>query len=112
FSYCAIDSVDVEYNTFYNTPHVASSGESLQFYGVGGYVHNATWAYNVMIATGGIPGSGGSAFIHGGWPDTQNSGVGHDNYVDTTGAYFLYYPGSMTGWTLANNYNMVTGAPD
>ncbi|MGH9827212.1 MAG: hypothetical protein ACREDR_28625, partial [Blastocatellia bacterium] len=45
FSYGAIDSVDVEYNTFYNTPHVASSGESLQFYGVGGYVHNATWAY-------------------------------------------------------------------
>jgi hypothetical protein len=109
FGNANVSSVDVSYNTFYNTPQVAS-GESLQFYGMGGYVHNVTWAYNVMIATGGIPGSARSSFIHAG--GSQNSGVGHDNYVDTTAAWFLYYPGSMTGWTLTNNYNMVTGAPD
>jgi hypothetical protein len=107
FGYADVSSVDVEYNTFYNTPQT-TSGESLQFSGMGGYVHNVTWAFNVMIATGGIPGSARSAFIHAG--GSQNSGVGHDNYVDTTAAWFLYYPGSMIGWTLTNNFNMVTGA--
>ncbi|MGH9776641.1 MAG: hypothetical protein ACRD50_17050 [Candidatus Acidiferrales bacterium] len=105
-----ISCVDVKYNTFYNTPQ-ASSGESLQFYNnFNGYVHNAHWAYNVMIATGGIPGDARDYVIPGG--GDQNSGVGHDNYVDTTAAFGLFYPGSMTSWTLRNNYNMVTGAPD
>jgi hypothetical protein len=108
FDYGDASSVLVEYNTFYNTPQT-SSGESLQFYDNGsGYVSNVTWAYNVMIATGGPPGSARSSFIHGG--GSQNNGMGYDNYVDTTGAWFLYYPGSMTGWQLNNNYNMVTGA--
>jgi hypothetical protein len=108
FGYPEVSSVDVEYNTFYNTP-LAATGEALQFSGMGGYVHNVTWAYNVMIATGGPRGSARSVFVHGG--GVQNSGNGHDNYLDTTAAFFLYYPGSMAGWTLTNNWNMVTGAP-
>jgi hypothetical protein len=102
-------SVDVEYNTTYQTPQVAA-GEGFQFYAnnAGGSVHNVTYAYNTMIATGGPPGSAQSAMVHGG--GSQNAAVAHDNYIDKTAAWFWYYPSSYIGWTFSNNYNMITGA--
>jgi hypothetical protein len=101
-------SVDVEYNTTYQTPQVAA-GEGFQFSGFlpGNSVQNVTFAYNTMIATGGPPGSAQSAMVHGG--GSQNAAVAHDNYIDKTAAWFWFYPGSYTGWTFYNNYNMITG---
>jgi hypothetical protein len=100
-------SVDVEYNTTYQTPQVAS-GEGFQFYAnnTGGAVNKVTFAYNTMIATGG-PRIAMSYLVHGG--GSQNAGVAHDNYFDTTAAYGAFYPGSFTGWTFSNNYSMTTG---
>ncbi|MGI0083678.1 MAG: hypothetical protein ACREBQ_01205 [Nitrososphaerales archaeon] len=110
YAYGDMDSVDVEYNTFYNTPHGANGGEALQWYGQGGYIHQCTWAFNVMIATGGAPGTANSVMMHGGDPSTGNIGSGHDNYIDLTAAYFMYYPNVMTGWKLWNIFDMTTGA--
>jgi hypothetical protein len=108
-------SVDVEYNTSYQTRQVAA-GEGYQFYSFGtGQVRNVTYAYNVMIAA--APGTGlpvptpllsMSVLVHGG--GSQNAGVAHDNYIDRTAAYFWFYGTSYTGWNFSNNYNMTTGA--
>jgi hypothetical protein len=108
-------SVDVEYNTSYQTRQV-SAGEGYQFYSFGtGQVRNVTYAYNVMIAA--APGTGlpvptpllsMSVLVHGG--GSQNAGVAHDNYIDRTAAYFWFYANSYTGWNFYNNYNMTTGA--
>jgi hypothetical protein len=101
-------SVDVEYNTTYQTP-AAGAGEGFQFYAnnAGGSVHNVTYAYNTMIATGGPPGSAQSALVHGG--GSENAGNAHDNYIDKTAAWLWFYPNSYIGWTFSNNYNMITG---
>ena len=108
-------SVDVEYNTTYQTRQ-ASGGEGYQFYSYGtGPVQNVTYAYNVEIAA--APGTGlpvptqllsMSSLVHGG--GSQNAGVAHDNYIDRTAAYFWFYPTSYTGWNFYNNYDMTTGA--
>ena len=108
-------SVDVEYNTSYQTRQV-SAGEGYQFYSFGtGQVRNVTYAYNVMIAA--APGTGlpvptpllsMSVLVHGG--GSQNAGIAHDNYIDRTAAYFWFYGASYTGWNFSNNYNMTTGA--
>jgi hypothetical protein len=108
-------SVDVEYNTSYQIKQ-ASAGEGYQFYANGnGLVQNVTLAYNVMIAA--APGVGLpvpvsslsiSRMVHGG--GSQNAGVAHDNYIDSTAAYGWLYYGSFAGWKFSNNYNMTTGA--
>jgi hypothetical protein len=99
-------SVDVEYNTSYQTPQVAA-GEGYQFYSNRtGLVQNVTFAYNVMIATG--SGIAMSYLIHAN--GSENAGNAHDNYFDTTAAYGWGYPGSLAGWTISNNYSMTTGA--
>jgi hypothetical protein len=108
-------SVDVEYNTSYQTRQ-ASAGEGYQFYSNGsGLIQNVTMAYNVMIAA--APGTplpvptallSMSYMVHGG--GSQNAGVAHDNYIDRTASYGWLYPASFTGWNFANNYDMTTGA--
>jgi hypothetical protein len=108
-------SVDVEYNTSYQTRQ-ASAGEGYQFYSNGnGLVQNVTYAYNVEIAA--APGTGlpvptqllsMSVLVHGG--GSQNAAVAHDNYIDRTAAYFWFYYNSYTGWNFYNNYDMTTGA--
>jgi hypothetical protein len=111
FQSAAAASVVVAYNTSYQTPQVSTpSGEGFQFsaYGAGGSVKNVVFAYNTMIATGGIPGRAMSSMNHGG--GSQNAGIRHDNYVDPTAAYGALYPGSFAGWTFSNNYLMTTGA--
>jgi hypothetical protein len=111
FGSAAAASVVVAYNTSYQTPVVSTpSGEGFQFYanGAGGSVKNVTFAYNTMIATGGVPGRAMSYMNHGG--GSQNAGIRHDNYVDPTAAYGPLYPGAFTGWTSSNNYLMTTGA--
>ena len=99
-------SVDVEFNTSYQTPEVGGAGEGYQFYdnGSGGTVGGVKLTYNTMIATT----SGAMSYmVHAG--GSQNLGIGHDNYFDATGAFGPFYPGSFTGWTLSNNYDMTTG---
>jgi len=108
-------SVDVEYNTSYQVKQ-ASAGEGYQFYSNGtGLIQNVTLAYNVMIAA--APGVGLpvpvsslsiSRMVHGG--GSQNAGVAHDNYIDSTAAYGWLYYGSLAGWQYYNNYDMTTGA--
>jgi hypothetical protein len=106
FSGAAATPVDVEYNTTYQTPQVAA-GEGFQFAGyLGGTVQNVTFAYNVMIAAGSRIAM--SYLVHAG--GSQNAGVAHDNYMDASAAYGAFYPGSFTGWTISNKYNMTTGA--
>ncbi len=107
-------SVDVEYNTSYQTRE-ASAGEGYQFASGGtGLVKNVTYAYNVEIAA--APGASlpvpsallsMSALVHAG--GLQNAGVAHDNYIDDTAAYYWFYPNSYAGWQFSNNYNMTTG---
>jgi hypothetical protein len=100
-------SIDVEYNTSYQT-HQVAGGEQFQFASYGtGLIKNVTLAYNVLIAAG--SGIAVSYTIHGG--GAQNAGVAHDNYIDRTATYGWLYPGSVTGWKFSNNYNMTTGAP-
>ncbi len=105
FSYSTATSVDVEYNTTYQTPQ-AGAGEGFQFAGyLPNTIKNVTFAYNVMIATGSKIAM--SYLVHPG--GAQNAGIARDNYFDTKAAYGWGYPGSFTGWTLSNNYNMTTG---
>lgn len=99
-------SVDVEYNTSYQTKQ-AGAGEGYQFLSfLTGLVKNVTLAHNVMVAAG--SGIAMSYMIHAG--GSQNSGSAHDNYFDTTAAYGAFDPGSFTGWTSSNNYRMTNGA--
>ena len=99
-------SIDVEYNTSYQTWQ-AAGGEGYQFGSwVPGLIRNVTVAYNVMIAAGSPTAM--SYMVHG--DGIQNAGIAHDNYIDPTSSYGWLYPGSFTGWTLYDNYNMKTGA--
>ena len=103
-------SADIEFNASYQNPPPTGTnpGEGYQFYdnGTGGAIQNVTLTYNTIIATGTTTAM--SAMIHAG--GSQNAGIGHDNYMDLTAASFPFYPGSFTGWTLSNNYDMTTGA--
>jgi hypothetical protein len=103
-------SVDVEYNTSYQTWQ-ATGGEGYQFNGSPpAQVKNVTFAYNVMIAapTPAHPVSM-SRMVHAdGFPN--GPATAHDNYVDFTGAYGWLYYGSFFGWNVYNNYDMTTGA--
>jgi hypothetical protein len=103
-------SVDVEYNTSYQTWQ-ATGGEGYQFTSGGSnLVQSVTLAYNVMIAapTPGHPLSM-SRMIHA--DGSLNApATAHDNYVDPTGSYGWLYYGSFFGWNVYNNYNMTTGA--
>ena len=103
-------SVDVEFNTTYQTRQ-ASSGEGYQFVdnAPGGTINNATLAYNTMIATGGSSGSPAMSYlVHGNSP-TFNGTV-DNNYVDASSAYGTFYGGSFTGASIYNNVDMNTGS--
>jgi hypothetical protein len=107
-------SVDVEYNTGYQTN--MSGGETFQFYNntPGGSIDSSTLAYNTIIASGGPQGSHMGYLIHGGYNPTYSSanpGTAHDNYFDPSASWGAFYPRSFKGWTLFSNYNMVTGMP-
>jgi Bacterial Ig-like domain len=107
--------VDVEHNTAYQTSD--SGGEMWQFYdNFGGSIDNSILAYNTAMAVGGNgsfeQGSQMGFLIHGGFDTTYpsaNPGVAHDNYFDPTTSWGPFYGGSMQGWTVTNNYDMVTG---
>ncbi|QQO12640.1 hypothetical protein JJB99_24690 [Bradyrhizobium diazoefficiens] len=105
-------SVDVEFNTTYQTPQ-ASGGEGFQFYSntQGGVIQNATMAYNTMIAAGGSAGSAMSYMVHA---DSYNddssahSGSVHDNFFDLQAAWGAFYS-APSGWSFSNNMDMRTG---
>jgi hypothetical protein len=106
-------SVDVEYNTGYQTN--LSGGETFQFYNnAGGSIDNSTLAYNTIIASGGPRGSHMGYLIHGGYNPTyssSNPGIAHDNYFDPSASWGAFYLGSFKGWTLFSNYSMITSMP-
>lgn len=105
-------SVDVEFNTTYQTPQI-SGGEGFQFYmnTPGGLIQNATCAYNTMIARGGRTGSAMSYMVH---PNAYNdnssapSGTVHDNYLDLQAAWGAFYA-PPRGWTFSDNVEMRFG---
>jgi hypothetical protein len=107
--------VDVEHNTAYQTSN--SGGEMWQFYDyAGGSIKNAIFAYNTAIAAGGNgtfeQGSQMGYLIHGGYNPTYgsaNPGTAHDNYFDPSTSWGPFYSGSFQGWTVTNNYDLVTG---
>jgi hypothetical protein len=98
-------SVDVEFNTSFQTPQV-SGGEGFQFYNntPGGVVNNSVLAYNTMIATGGPQGSAMSYLFHGG----SGAGTAHDNFFDLSAAWGAFYSADPT-WSFANNIDMRSG---
>jgi hypothetical protein len=103
------DHIYVSGNTTYQTPQV-SAGEGFQFPFTGGNAKNIILLSNVMIAKG-TPAvaKSMSRMVHAdGALNTPASA--HDNYVDKTGAYGWAYVPTLTGWTLANNFDMTTGA--
>jgi hypothetical protein len=103
-------SIDVEYNTFYQTWR-ATGGEGYQFGTLGNArVKNVTLAYNVMIAAQ-TPGHAicVSYMIHADG-SLNVPATAHDNYVDPTASWGWLYPGLFTGWNFYNNYNVTTGA--
>jgi hypothetical protein len=104
-------SVDVEYNTGYQTN--LSGGETFQFYDyAGGSIDSSTFACNIIIARGGAQGSHLGYLIHGGYNpvySSSNPGIAHDNYFDASASWGAFYNGSFNGWTITNNYDMVTG---
>jgi hypothetical protein len=109
----------VEFNASYN--RLSLGGEGYQFYGnvTPATIDSPVFKYNTMIALR----SGGnvtmSYMVHGschtsGFACTTISGTGvvANNYFDPTGAYGIFYQGSLTaaaGWSSSNNINMVTG---
>src|SRR6266404_4209622 len=102
-------SVDVEFNTTYQTPQV-SGGEGFQFYNNtdGGVIQNSVMAYNTMIATGGPTGSAMSYMLHGGSGFGANTGSVHDKYFDLSAAWGAFY-GDEGSWSFSNNIDMRTG---
>ena len=105
----AITSI-IKFNTSRQT--LSAGGEGFQFYNnQTGTNTSPVCSNNTMICTG-TPGYM-SYMIHG-WVYAGNTNNGtalaQSNYFDTTGAYGAFYGGSLTGWTISGNVNMLTGA--
>ena len=109
----------VEFNASYNA--LSLGGEGFQFYGnvIPATIVSPVFKYNTMIARK----SGGhvtmSFMVHGSCHTARShcttiSGQGEiaDNYFDPSGAYGVFYGGTLTpelGWSVRNNINMLTG---
>ncbi|WP_247476081.1 Ig-like domain-containing protein [Bradyrhizobium sp. 169] len=105
-------SVDVEFNTTYQTPQV-SGGEGFQFYSntQGGVIQDAVMAYNTMIAAGGDTGSAMSYMLHANsYNDNSSalSGSVHDNFFDLQAAWGAFYS-APSGWSFSKNMDMRSG---
>jgi hypothetical protein len=108
----------------FNTTFQKSLGgaEGFQFYtnGSGMILNNPQFTNNTMIALPHAPvGPLGpqtmSNMVHGTDSGTTIVGAGqnNNNYFDASGAFFPYYPGTMTaalGWHSSGNIDMNTGA--
>ena len=114
FSSGSATSVDVEFNTSYQTPQ-AGAGEGYQFYdnSSGGSISNVTLAHNTMIATGGAQGTAMSYLIHGGtgsqYLTPGSNWSASNNYIADPAAWGAFYGGSVSGWSISNNVDMATG---
>lgn len=109
----------VEFNTSYNV--LPGGGEGYQFYGnvLPAKIVSPVFQYNTMISlkSGGAPTM--SYMVHGschtaGQHCTEISGTGiiAHNYFDPSGAYGIFYQGTLTqsrGWLNRDNINMLTG---
>jgi hypothetical protein len=107
-------SVDVEFNTSYETPQ-AAGGEGYQFYdnNSGGTINNTTFAYNTMIAANGGDGVMAMSYLlHGTYNSSSATFTGtvNNNYVNASAAYGTFYGNSFSGASVYNNYDMNTGS--
>src|SRR5262249_54250186 len=108
FSSGTATSVDVEYNTSYQTPQ-SGSGEGYQFYdnASGGSISNVTLSNNTMIATGGSAGTAMSYMVHGStgsqYPTPGSNYSVQNNYFAIPSAWGAFYGGSINGWSVSNN---------
>ncbi len=103
---------DVCFNTYLRTQ--IGGAEVFQFYGgaVQGVLASAICNNNVLIGRG--PSGSISNLIHGG---PVVAGQCCNNWVDTSGAFGnpadgggTFYPGSMAGWKVSGNINLLSGA--
>ena len=114
FSSGSATSVNVKFNTSYQTPQ-AGAGEGYQFYdnSSGGSISNVTLAHNTMIATGGAQGTAMSYLIHGGtgsqYLTPGSNWSASNNYIADPAAWGAFYGGSVSGWSISNNVDMATG---
>lgn len=104
------NAVTFEFNTALQGSQVASGGEWDQYYPntAGGVITNVKRNYNTTVTQPGANLAIGSV-THGG-QQANLPAEAHDNYYDLTNGNFPFYAGSINGWTLNNNVNMVTGA--
>src|SRR5579864_2924448 len=102
-------NVRVAYNTVSQPSGSVAAGEGFQFdtYG-GGSISNSILEGNTVIYKGLSTSLAGSYIVHGN--DTGGTGgTVTDNYIDGTGTYGAWYPGSFTGYTWANNIDITNG---
>lgn len=98
----------VEYNTMVQdvTP---AGGEGFQMYASS--ISNGDIGHNTMITAPSGSNLAESYIVHAGsnnqYPQPA-TGTVHDNFIDPSGAYAAFYPGT-TGFTYPNNIDLVTG---
>src|SRR6476646_1946664 len=99
-----------EFNTGLQGSQVASGGEWDQYYPntAGGVITNVKRNYCTTITQLGANLAIGYV-THGGQTLNTNS-VAHDNYYDLINGSGQFYTGSMTGWTLTNNLDLIVGS--
>lgn len=114
-------STMLAYNTGFQNAVGGAEGFQL-YYNIPGSFSSPTIANNVEIA---LPSSGTNTMSYinngsGGIPtNTTGTPVSENNYIDPTGAYGAFYPGSFQAfssgmysgpaWTFSNQWNMATG---
>jgi hypothetical protein len=133
--YWVVNSVGNTFNlsSTFNGPGITSTGSpgtttvSLTYFGHGeGFqfnfavnpvaFNNTNFRNNILIArrvfqvlnVGSPDNTGVSAWVHGDAANPPSNSFNTQNYFDPTGADFIYYPGSMAGWTSSGNLDMTT----
>ena len=103
-------SLDVEFNTTYQSAIFNSGGEGFQLYPNGGGSTNGTLAYNTMIY--GPDGTGTAHVSSAGGPFGTVTASVHDNYINKQngGSYFYPDPNAGTLDKYSGDINLVTGA--
>lgn len=99
--------ITVDFNTGYQTPQNAG-GEAWQCTAGGTFLAAVSYSHNttVGLSVGGMKSL--SYVFHVGTKMPSAPPQVHDNYIDATGAYGPFYPG--TNAVLSNNIDMTTGA--
>jgi hypothetical protein len=121
----------VQFNTHFQNrgpgDSVTGAGEGIQFYNNLGAMPIPSpfpsFQNNTFISLP-VPNSGDfttggkytvsvSTLVHGSDPGNVTGGQNNNNYIDSRGSFFAFYPGTMTpgnGWSSTGNIDMNTGA--